>query len=74
MKLAKAILVYKWEYIKRYKWKSAYFGFIIFFPKIIEKVVCNRTIDFFTKQFMIDKQYGFRQKHSTYMALLVTVN
>ena len=42
-----------------------------YFSKILEKVVYKRTMDFVTKSnILYDKQFGFRQKHSTAMALL----
>ena len=35
----------------------------------------ERTIDFFnTYHIIFDNQYGFRQNHSTYMALLETID
>ena len=41
------------------------------FSKVFEKAVSNRLLSFFEKkQLLIDNQYGFRPKHSTYMALL----
>ena len=41
-------------------------------PKF-EKVVYKRTLDFVTKSnILYDKQFEFRQKHSTAMALLKT--
>ena len=41
------------------------------FSKILEKVVYNRLIDYLTKFNILNKnQYGFRQKHSTAMAIL----
>ena len=46
-----------------------------YFSKILEKVVFKRAMDFFTKSSILyDKQFGFRQKHSTAMALLETVD
>ena len=42
---------------------------------MIEKVVYNRTLDFFNQTHVLnDKQYVFCQKYSMYMALLETVN
>ena len=48
-----------------------------YFSKILEKVVYKRTMDFVTNyksNILYDKQFGFRQKHSTAMALLKTVD
>ena len=46
-----------------------------YFSKIREKVVYKRTMDFVTKSnILYDKQFGFREKHSTAMALWETVD
>jgi hypothetical protein len=46
-----------------------------YFTKICEKVVFNRTMDFLVKcNILYEKQFGFRQKHSTFMALMETVD
>ena len=45
------------------------------FSKILEKVMFVRTMNFLNKYHnLFDNQYGFRQKHSTYMALLDTID
>ena len=42
------------------------------FPKILEKLMCNRLLSFVNKCRIINKkQFGFRNNHSTYMALLI---
>ena len=44
------------------------------FSKILEKAVYNRFTDYLTKLNILNKnQYGFRQNHSTAMAILVFV-
>jgi exonuclease III len=46
-----------------------------YFSKILEKIVYKRTMDFINKHnILYNNQYGFRQKHSTFMALLETVD
>ena len=41
------------------------------FSKILERIMYNRCYDFITKtNVLFKKQYGFRNKHSTYMAVL----
>ena len=41
------------------------------FSKILERIMYNRCYDFITKtNVLFNKQYGFRNKHSTYMAVL----
>ena len=45
------------------------------FLKILEKVIFERTINFLNYyHILFDNQYGFRQSHSTYMALLETLD
>ena len=45
------------------------------FSKILEKVMFERTINCLKKYHVLfDNQYGFRQNHSTYMALLETID
>ena len=41
------------------------------FSKILEKLVFNRCVDYTNiHEILNDKQFGFRQKHSTYMAII----
>ena len=45
------------------------------FSKILEKLMYNRLISFINKHgILCDNQYGFREEHSTYMALLTIVD
>jgi hypothetical protein len=45
------------------------------FSKILERIVYNRTYEFLCKHdILYKKQYGFREKQSTYMAVLDLVN
>jgi len=45
------------------------------FAKILEKLMYNRMIDFINKQKLLYKfQFGFRQQHSTNMALIILVD
>ena len=40
------------------------------FPKILERLVFDRCVNFINNQEILnDRQYGFRPKHSTYMAI-----
>ena len=42
-----------------------------FFSKIFERLMYNRLLKYLTqKSILVQNQYGFREKHSTYMALL----
>jgi hypothetical protein len=46
-----------------------------FFSKILEKIMYNRLISFLTKcNILTEKQFGFREQHSTYMALLSLID
>lgn len=41
------------------------------FSKILEKIVYNRLIEYLNRMnILTDKQFGFREKHSTFMAIL----
>ena len=43
--------------------------------KVFEKIMYNRLIDFLeTYKILIDKQFGFRKLHTTYMALMVLID
>ena len=43
--------------------------------KIFEKVMYSRMIDFLeTQKILMEKQFGFRKNHSTYMALMILVD
>ena len=45
------------------------------FSKILEKGMLERRINFLNKyHILFDNPYGFRQNHSTYMALLETID
>ena len=45
------------------------------FSKILERLVFNRCVDFInTHEILNDKQFGFRSKHSTYMAIAQLVD
>jgi len=45
------------------------------FAKIIEKLMCNRLVEYFNKYNMFyDYQFGFRKGHSTSLAVLEVVN
>lgn len=45
------------------------------FSKIFEKIMSVRLISYMEKnKFLTDKQYGFREKHSTYMALIELID
>ena len=42
------------------------------FSKILERLMYNRLLDFLDKYKILNKyQFGFRRKHSTYMALII---
>ena len=46
-----------------------------FFSKIFERLMYNRLLKYLTqKSILVQNQYGFREKHSTYMALLNLVD
>ena len=45
------------------------------FSKILERLVFDRCVNFINNQEILnDKQYGFRPKHSTYMAIAQLVD
>ena len=45
------------------------------FSKILERFVFDRCVNFINSQEILnDKQYGFRPKHSTYMAIAQLVD
>ena len=47
----------------------------MFFSKILERLVFNRCIDYINHhEIFNDKQFGFRPKHSTYMAIAQLVD
>ena len=70
MKLAKVIPLFKSGDNNIYK-NYRPVSILPAFSKILEKVVYNRLIDYLTKLNILNKnQYGFRQKHSTAMAIL----
>ena len=74
LKVAKVIPIYK-------KDDSALFSnyrpvsLLPCFSKILERLVFNRCIDYINHhEILNDKQFGFRPKHSTYMAIAQLVN
>ena len=74
LKIAKVIPLYKNdnpELFKNYRPISI----LPCFSKIIERIMYNRLYSFLTKHNIIsEKQYGFRKKHATYMALIDLVD
>ena len=74
MKIAKVVPIYKKdnpELFSNYRPVSV----LPCFSKIIERIVHERCYDFLTKNNILYKrQYGFRNKHSTYMAVLDFIN
>ena len=74
LKIAKVIPLYKNdnpELFKNYRPISI----LPCFSKIIERIMYNRLYSFLTKHNIIsEKQYGFRKKYATYMALIDLVD
>ena len=74
LKIAKVIQLYKNdnpELFKHYRPISI----LPCFSKIIERIMYNRLYRFLTKHNIVsDKQYGFRKKYATYMALIDLVD
>jgi hypothetical protein len=70
LKIARVIPIYKTDdekLVSNYRPISV----LPFFSKILEKIMYNRLISFINdSEILINNQYGFREKHSTYMALL----
>ena len=70
LKIAKVIPIYKKEnpeVFSNYRPVSV----LPCFSKILERLVFNRCIHYIDKyEILNDKQFGFRSKHSTYMAIL----
>ena len=50
------------------------FQFYLFFPKLLERIVYNRIINYVDKFDISDHQYGLRKNHSTSQALLQLYN
>ena len=43
--------------------------------KVFEKIMYDRLLNFLVRyKILYDKQYGFRKKHSTYMALITLMD
>jgi hypothetical protein len=74
MKIAKVIPIFKNEdkkLISNYRPISV----LPIFSKILEKIMYRRVITYFeNNKFLTGKQYGFREKHSTYMALIELID
>ena len=74
LKIAKVIPLYKNdnpELFKNYRPISI----LPCFSKLIERIMYNRLYSFLTNHNIIsDKQYGFRKKYATYMALIDLVD
>ena len=74
LKIAKIVPIYKSDdrlLVNNYRPIS----FLQFFSKILERMMYNRLLKFLNdNNIQINNQYGFREGHSTYMALLRMVN
>ena len=74
LKVAKVIPIYKKadpEVFSNYRPVSL----LSCFSKIMERLVFDRCVDYINKhEILNDKQFGFRQKHSTYMAIAQLVD
>ena len=74
LKLAKVIPIYKKdnaEIFSNYRPVSV----LPCFSKILERLVFNRCMDYIDKNNLLnEKQFGFRPKHSTYMAIIELVD
>jgi hypothetical protein len=74
LKIAKVIPVYKSDdklQVANYRPISI----LPIFSKIFERIMYNRLLNYLqTKDILAQNQYGFRDKHSTYMALLSLVD
>ena len=74
MKIAKVIPLFKNEdrtLVNNYRPISV----LPVFSKILEKIIHQRITQYFTKYKLLShRQYGFREKHSTYMALVDLVD
>ena len=45
------------------------------FSKILERLMYKRVLDFLNKnEILVNNQFGFREKHSTYMVILDLVD
>ena len=70
LKVAKVIPIYKKDdaaVFSNYRLVSL----LPCFSKILERLVFNRCVDYInTHEILNDKQFDFRQKHSTYMAIV----
>ena len=73
MKIAKIIPMYKSE--DRYSINNYRPIFIIPFSKIFERLMYNRLLDYVNaNNILYPNQFGFREKHSTYIALLKLID
>ena len=73
LKLAKVIPIYK--LIIDYQFKLQTYLSSAFFSTILEKIMYKRLLSFITtSNILTNNQYGFRENHSTYMALLNLVD
>lgn len=74
LKLAKIVPIYKAEdktLVNNYRPISV----LPFFSKILERLMYNRLSNYLTvNKILVDNQFGFREEHSTYMALLRMLN
>ena len=74
LKIAKVVPIYKKddaEQLSNYRPISL----LPCFSKILERLVFNRCVDYIdAHEILNDKQFGFRPKHSTYMAILQLVD
>ena len=74
LKIVKIIPIFKNEdklLINNYR----HISILPFFSKILERIVYNRLINYLTlNKILVENQFGFRQGHSTYMAIHKLVN
>ena len=74
LKIAKVIPLYKNDNLEQFK-NYRPISILPCFSKIIERIMYNRLYNFLTKHNIIsEKQYGFRKKYATYMALIDLVD
>ena len=74
LKIAKVIPLYKNDNPEQFK-NYRPISILPCFSKIIERIMYNRLYSFLTKHNIIsEKQYGFRKKYATYMALIDLVD
>ena len=74
LKIAKVIPLYKNDNPEQFK-NYRPISILPCFSKIIERIMYNRLYSFLTKHNILsEKQYGFRKKYATYMALIDLVN